>query len=128
MQEFERCVGAFVGRRPSERDDVVGPLSGRQRGELRVGHRVVPGLEPVPAIEVRADEFVGRAAEVDVVGDPRAFPGAWQGIDDAGTVDTLVSYGAVDFVFTKDGARLDLAPGQQATVTLPVWPTLDTDG
>ncbi len=65
---------------------------------------------------------------VDVTNTPRAFPGLFAGRDAEGTSSSIASYGTVDFNFMKDGEKLDLAPGETATVEIPVFPTLDIEG
>ncbi len=65
---------------------------------------------------------------VDVTTTPRAFPGLFSGRGTDGASAAIASYGTVDFNFIKDNEKLDLAPGQSATIEIPVFPTFDLDG
>lgn len=65
---------------------------------------------------------------VDVVSEPAAFPGAWSGLGETGSTGTLISFGAVDFTFFKNGEKLDLAAGKRATIELPVFAQRMPDG
>ncbi len=65
---------------------------------------------------------------VDVTTRPRAFPGEFVGRGTDGASSGIASYGTVDFNFMKDGEKLDLAPGETATIEVPVFPTLDLEG
>lgn len=58
-----------------------------------------------------------------------AFPGAYAGIAENETeVDPLVSFGTTEYVFTQDGEELQLAPGQQAIIELPIYATTYPSG
>lgn len=65
---------------------------------------------------------------VDPGADPRAFPGRYQGLRPAGTRGLIESYGTVEFVPTKNGAPLQLAPGRRATIEIPIYTALHRDG
>lgn len=65
---------------------------------------------------------------VDVATDPRAFPGLYQGLRPAGTRGLIESYGTVEFVLTRNGAPLQVAPGRQVTIEIPIYTSLNRDG
>lgn len=66
---------------------------------------------------------------IDVTGPQVAsFPGAFAGIEPDGTRVPLVSYGTTEFVLTQGGERLQLAPGTQATIEMPLYATQHLDG
>ncbi len=67
-------------------------------------------------------------APVDVVADAPGFPGAWAGIGPDASRGTIVSLGVADYVFTQAGNKLDLAPGQTATIEIPVYARKSIDG
>ena len=68
---------------------------------------------------------------VDVSGPAglRAFPGSFTGVAEGDTdaVD-IMSFGTVEFQFTQDGEELNLAPGQTATIELPLYVETHADG
>jgi hypothetical protein len=65
---------------------------------------------------------------VDVGTNPGAFPGLFQGLQPTGTRGLLASYGTVEFVLTKNGAPVQLAPGKKATIEIPIYTSLNIDG
>ncbi len=56
-----------------------------------------------------------------------AFPGSMRAIS-GDTEGQLVTYGPVEYIFTRDGRRLQLAPGKTAEIEMPLHATLDVDG
>jgi Carboxypeptidase regulatory-like domain len=62
-------------------------------------------------------------ATVDLRDPADRFPGEYAGSDNGETPAGLVSVGAVDVqLFSADGERLNIAPGREATVRIPVDP------
>lgn len=57
---------------------------------------------------------------VNVVQNADAFPGLFQGITAQGQRDALASYGTTEFVLSRQGAALNLAPGRSAVIELPM--------
>jgi PKD repeat protein len=58
---------------------------------------------------------------VDVAFDAAAFPGSFTGYRTDGAGGVLLSYGVAEFHFEQDGESLQLAPGKQATIEIPVY-------
>lgn len=57
------------------------------------------------------------------------FPGAFAGTDiDGNAAPVIMSYGTVEYHFTQNGEKLNLAPGQSATIEIPVFVTKHPDG
>lgn len=51
-----------------------------------------------------------------------AFPGSFSGIQDDGSeAEIIVSLGTTEFQFTQNGRKINLAPGQTATIELPMY-------
>lgn len=65
---------------------------------------------------------------VDVGANPEAFPGRFSGVGPGGEQGLILSYGVVEYALSKDGAPLNLAPGQRATIEIPVYTSLNKDG
>ncbi len=65
---------------------------------------------------------------LDVVSAGAAFPGKFEGIDGNGASGTLLSWGTMDVAFSQDGRHLNLAPGETATIEIPVYAGLALDG
>ncbi|RIH85338.1 Microbial collagenase [Calidithermus terrae] len=65
---------------------------------------------------------------VDVGAHVEAFPGRFEGLGPDGQEGIILSYGTVEFALSQGGQGLDLAPGQKATVEIPVYTALDKDG
>ncbi len=57
---------------------------------------------------------------VNVVQNADAFPGLFQGISPQGTRGSLASYGTTEFVLSRQGTSLNLAPGRTAVIELPM--------
>lgn len=103
---------------------VGGEVIGESGAKVRLGPKSLVdknGAAVTGEIEVRV-------TPVDVVAQPAQFPGQYAGLTADATNTGIVSYGTVDFVFTQKSERLDLAPGQTATVDLPVYPKRHLDG
>lgn len=84
---------------------------------------VGPGGTPVTGTVT-----VGMTA-VDVSGaELGAFPGRFEGYDSGGARVAIASFGTVEYLITQGGARLQLAPGANATVDLPVYPASNENG
>jgi len=57
------------------------------------------------------------------------FPGAFAGTNIDGTAAPIImSYGTVEYHFTQNGEKLNLASGQIATIEIPVFVTKHPDG
>ncbi|WP_164886745.1 PKD domain-containing protein [Piscinibacter defluvii] len=101
-----------------------GTLAGRD------GARLV--LPPGALVDAAGNPVTGpvqvAVTPVDPAADPRAFPGRFQGLRPAGTRGLIESYGTVEFVPTRNGAPLQLAPGRQATIEIPIYTGLHREG
>ncbi|HSW23322.1 MAG TPA: PKD domain-containing protein, partial [Burkholderiaceae bacterium] len=101
-----------------------GTLSGKQGATLAV---------PAGALVDAAGNAVSGAVQVaitpvDVAADVRAFPGLFQGLRASGARGLIESYGTVEYVLTKNGAPLQVAPGQKVTIDIPIYTGLHRDG
>jgi hypothetical protein len=56
------------------------------------------------------------------------FPGSFAGITNEGMKDLILSYGASEISFTKDGEKLQLKDGKTAIVELPIFVTQHENG
>jgi hypothetical protein len=65
---------------------------------------------------------------VDVTESPRAFPGRFEGLAPDGEEGLILSFGVVEVVLRQGGQPLQLAPGRQATLEIPVYARLGSDG
>lgn len=65
---------------------------------------------------------------VNVGANPAAFPGMFQGFQPTGARGLIASYGTVEYVLTRNGAPVQLAPGRKATIEIPVYTSLNLDG
>jgi PKD domain len=65
---------------------------------------------------------------VDVVKNIGGFPGKFEGVNSSGQAGLIVSYGTTEYVFSKGNERLNLAPGQAATIEIPIYTALNPDG
>lgn len=65
---------------------------------------------------------------VDVGKNIGGFPGKFEGVTSSGQSGLIVSYGTTEYVFSKGLERLNLAPGQSATIEIPVYTALNPDG
>ena len=65
---------------------------------------------------------------VNVASNVRAFPGKFQGFDSTGAEGALLSYGTVEVVLAQGGAPVQLAPGKQAALEIPMYTDLHVDG
>ncbi|MBU6280702.1 PKD domain-containing protein [bacterium] len=77
--------------------------------------------------------FVGTAfvamTPVDPTQHPDAFPGSFAGYSPGLGAGLLLSYGTVEFVITdSSGNRLNLAPGNAATIEIPIYASVHPDG
>lgn len=66
--------------------------------------------------------------DLDDVNSRQAFPGAFRGVDDAGTERLLGAVAIADFGFTDDGTPLMLAQGQTAEIRLPLTAAVNALG
>lgn len=133
---------------------VLDLAAGTTTGFLEVGMRVAGSLQVLPAIEnggtlaspegakvvlapgslvttmggAVTGAVEARLTPVDVVADTPSFPGKFEGYDSGGQSGLLLSWGTADFTFTQNGNALNLAPGARATVELPLYSLVDTDG
>ncbi|WP_166643112.1 carboxypeptidase-like regulatory domain-containing protein [Alcanivorax sp. 24] len=57
-----------------------------------------------------------------------AFPGSFAAADNNGDSGVLLSFGVAEYHLTQGGERLQLAPGKQATLTVPVYIDQHSDG
>lgn len=65
---------------------------------------------------------------VDVTENPRAFPGRFEGLAPDGEEGLILSFGVVEVVLQQGGQPLQLAPGQRATLDIPVYARQGRDG
>ena len=56
------------------------------------------------------------------------FPGQFAGIKPDGSSGGIASYGTTEFALSKNGQRLQLAPGKTATIEIPVYALKNLDG
>jgi hypothetical protein len=49
-----------------------------------------------------------------------AFPGTYDGVLDAGTIEPIASLGVVEVELLQDGAPVQIAPGAQVTLDIPI--------
>ncbi len=69
------------------------------------------------------------AVDVSDENEVGVFPGAFAGTNIDGTAaPVIMSYGTVEYHFTQNGEKLNLAPGQIATIEIPVFVTQHPDG
>lgn len=103
---------------------VGGTLAGRDGATL-----VIP---PGALVDAAGNPVTGAVqvamTPVDVGADPRAFPGQFQGLRAAGTRGLIESYGTVEFVLSRNGAPVQVAPGRQVTIEIPIYTALHRDG
>jgi PKD repeat protein len=101
-----------------------GTLAGRDGATL-----VVP---PDALVDAAGNAVTGTVrvamTPVDPGADPRAFPGQFQGLRAAGTRGLIESYGTVEFVLTRSGTPVQVAPGRQVTIEIPIYTALHRDG
>jgi hypothetical protein len=64
---------------------------------------------------------------VNVGSNANAFPGLFAGLRQDGERGLLGSYGAVEYVLTSNGQRVQLSPGTSATIEIPIYTTLNLD-
>jgi Bacterial Ig domain len=64
---------------------------------------------------------------VNVLNQTDAFPGSFEGIS-GGTTSSIVSFGTVEFVPTKNGEKLQVAPGKKVMIEIPMYADKNTDG
>lgn len=64
---------------------------------------------------------------VNVGSNANAFPGLFAGFREDGARGLLASYGAVEYVLTSNGQRVQLAAGASATIEIPIYTTLNLD-
>lgn len=57
-----------------------------------------------------------------------AFPGSFAAADESGNTGLLLSFGVAEYHLSQGGERLQLAPGRQATLTVPVYIDQYSDG
>lgn len=57
-----------------------------------------------------------------------AFPGSFAAADENGDSGLLLSFGVAEYNLTQNGERLQIAPGKQATLTVPVYIDTYSDG
>jgi PKD repeat protein len=57
-----------------------------------------------------------------------AFPGGFDAVLPDGTSTPILSYGTAEFELTQNGNPVQLAPGKEATVRLPIYVTKNEDG
>ncbi|WP_162136905.1 PKD domain-containing protein [Alcanivorax hongdengensis] len=57
-----------------------------------------------------------------------AFPGSFAAADENGESGQLLSFGVAEFQLTRNGEELQLAPGKQATLTVPIYVSQYQDG
>jgi len=58
---------------------------------------------------------------VDVLTQPEAFPGEFDGVQPNGTQTPLASLGLMEVVLSQAGQPLQIAPGRTATVEIPIY-------
>jgi PKD repeat protein len=71
------------------------------------------------------DAFV---TPIDVTRDIAAFPGRAIGLAPDGSEGPIVTYGVVEYAFEQNGQPLNLAPGAQAFIEIPIYSAKNLDG
>ena len=92
---------------------------------------VNPGMFTTPSGTIVSDNIQVTITPVDIstaVG-VESFPGNFAGIQEGATTPSpIVSYGTVEYQFTRNGEVLQLASGQTATIEIPIYTTTHPDG
>jgi hypothetical protein len=65
---------------------------------------------------------------VDVDNNITAFPGKFEGTGTNGQQGLILSYGTVEFNLSQNGQEVNLAPGKQASIEIPIYTALNKDG
>ncbi len=65
---------------------------------------------------------------VDVTRDIAGFPGRAVGLEPDGSEGPIVTYGVSEYAFEQNGQALNLAPGAQAMIEIPIYAEGDLDG
>ena len=66
--------------------------------------------------------------DVSDIGARDAFPGSFAATDENGDGGLLLSFGVAEYYLSQGGERLQLAPGKQAVLTVPVYIDEYSDG
>lgn len=101
-----------------------GSLTGKQGAKITLPANALmdSGGNPVSgAVQVSL-------SPVDVGANPEAFPGRFQGVSPTGQQGLILSYGTVEYALSQGGQSLNLAPGQRATIEIPIYTSLNKDG
>lgn len=101
-----------------------GAVAGKHgaRVEMPAGALVDAGGNPVAgAVDVAL-------TPVDVTRDVEGFPGRATGLEPDGSEGPIVTYGVTEYAFEQNGQALNLAPGAQATIEIPIYARNDLDG
>jgi hypothetical protein len=100
---------------------VTGPDGARLT--LPTNALVGPGAAPV------SGSVTISMTPVDVSGaEVGAFPGLFEGFASNGAPVSIASFGTVEYLITQAGQTLQLAPGKNATLEIPIYPMLREDG
>lgn len=104
---------------------VGGSLTGRDGASV-----TLPANALVNGAGTRASGAVQIAITPVDVTQPAAggFPGSFDGIQPDGSTTPIVSFGVSEYVLTAAGQSLQLAPGQTATIEVPIYGAQKLDG
>lgn len=58
----------------------------------------------------------------------KGFPGNFTGIKPDGNSSLIVSHGTTEYALEQNGKRLNLAPGKQASIEIPIYANANLDG
>jgi|GEM_PF-3504672 len=103
---------------------LIGREPAQSLADAAVGGSITGKLGAKVSLPAKAFAVTGAVdvflTPLDPVGSPDTLPGLPEGYDPAGMRQLLLTAGAVELTFEKGGQRLDLAPGQTATIELPL--------
>lgn len=96
----------------------------------KAGAKVV--LPPNALVDANGNAITGAVqvalSPVDVTKDIASFPGRFEGAAANGNQGLILSYGTVEYALSQNGKKLNLAPGKQASIEIPVYATLNKNG
>jgi len=130
VKDGKAVFSATLGRRgPSIMLDANQPI------DIAGSHGARVSLAAGALVDAAGNPVSGNVAltitPVDVAKDTTlaVFPGAFSGIDEQGdNAPLIMTYGTVEYRFSQNGAELNLAPGQSATIEIPIFVTAHPDG
>jgi len=126
------AAGTQVAVRMLARETALALTDASAGGTLAGKHGATLVVPPNALVDAAGNPVSGAVqvsvTPVDVAADVRAFPGLFQGLRSSGARGLIESYGTVEFVPTKNGAPLQVAPGRTVTIEIPIYTALHRDG